>query len=195
MYSWYIIQKGIHSSLNKIMEKKYKHLKQKLTKLEYTQTSAPKHVKTFYPRVVNNTNIRLNADELCLLNKGLKYNLSHKNKKWIHTLALETETAITQLPQQEQEGIRARAAHNIKHLFKQQSNQQHRNPNQAIKEYRILNHNKEKLQSNNAIITKADKGNSTVILYNKDYHNKVQDFIDNNNFTILKKDPTLAYQR
>jgi hypothetical protein len=32
-----------------------------------------------------------------LLSKGLKYNLHHKHKKWIKTLALKAETAITQL--------------------------------------------------------------------------------------------------
>jgi len=31
-----------------------------------------------------------------------------------------------------------------------------------------------------------------VIIYLKDYHSKVQTFIDNNNFTTLKKDPTKA---
>ena len=77
-------------------------------------------------------------DELSLLNKGLKYNLSYKNKNWIQTLALETETAITQLPQQEQEYVRARAAHSIKQLYKQQSAKKQYNSNQAIKEYRTL---------------------------------------------------------
>ena len=176
------------------MDKKYNYIKQKLNKLEHTQTSTPKHVKTFYPRVINNTNIRFNAEELSLLNKGLKYNLSYKNKNWIQTLALETETAITQLPQQEQECVRARAAHGIKQLYKQHSANKQCNSNQAIKEYHTLSQIKEKLKSNKAIITKADKGNSTVILYNKDYHDKVQDFIDNNNFTVLNKDPTTTFQ-
>jgi hypothetical protein len=30
-----------------------------------------------------------------VLSKGLKYNLHHKHKKWIETLALEAETAIS----------------------------------------------------------------------------------------------------
>jgi len=38
------------------MEKKYNTIRQKLKKMEHTQTSTPKHLKTFYPRVVNNTN-------------------------------------------------------------------------------------------------------------------------------------------
>jgi len=141
--TWHIIRNGIHESINREMDKKYNYIKQKLNKLEHTQTSTPKHVKAFYPRVINNTNIKFNADELKLLNKGLKYNLSYKKKNWIQTLALETETAITQLPRQEQECIRARAAHSIQKLYKQQSANKQYNSNQAKKEYRTINQIKE----------------------------------------------------
>jgi hypothetical protein len=47
-----------------------------------------------------------------------------------------------------------------------------------MKEYRTLNQIKGKLKSNKAIISKADKGNSIVILYTKDYHDKIQSFIE-----------------
>jgi hypothetical protein len=95
------------------MEKKYNTIRQKLNKLEHTQISTPKHLKTFYPRAVNNTDITFTVEELNLLNKVLKYNLSYKNKNWIKTLALETETAIAQLPAHEQDYVRIQAAHNI----------------------------------------------------------------------------------
>jgi hypothetical protein len=101
------------------------------------------------------------------LNKGLKYNLSYKNKNWIQTLALETETAIAELPpppSPEQESIRVRAAYNIKLLYKQQFSNKPYNSSHAIKEYCTLNQIKEKLRANEAIISKADKGNSTVIM-------------------------------
>jgi hypothetical protein len=45
--------------------------------------------------VINKTNVVFTADELTLLNKGLKYNLSLKQKEWINTLALTAETAVT----------------------------------------------------------------------------------------------------
>jgi hypothetical protein len=55
----------------------------------------PKEVHTFYPRVVNKTNIIFMNNEINLLEKGPKYNLhSHKNN-WLITAALEAETAIT----------------------------------------------------------------------------------------------------
>ena len=55
-----------------------------------------------------------------MLNKGLKYNLNHKQKNWIKTLALEAESAITQLPTHEQDHIRYQVAHNVTRLCKQQ---------------------------------------------------------------------------
>jgi len=60
---------------------------------------------------------------LTLRNKGLKYNLNHKHKKWIKTLTLEADAAINQLPIFEQEYIRYQFAHNIKQLYKQQADQ------------------------------------------------------------------------
>jgi hypothetical protein len=172
------------------MDKKYITMTQKIRKLEHTQTNTPDHLHTFYPRVTNNTNIQFNTAELSLLNKGLKYNLLYKHKNWVKTLALEAETAISQLPTHEQDYARALRAHNLKQLYKSKHTY---NSNQATQEYRILKHIKEKLQHHNAIITKADKSNSLVILYSTDYHNKVQNFIDNNHFTILKKDPTKSF--
>jgi hypothetical protein len=44
------------------------------------------------------------------------------------------------------------------------------------------------------VITKADKGKTCVIIYNNDYTNKVQNFLDNN-FQKLPKDPTDKYQK
>jgi len=39
--------------------------------------------------------------------------LGYKEKDWIETLALEAETAISQLPSTEQEYVRYQVAHNI----------------------------------------------------------------------------------
>jgi len=52
----------------------------------------------FYPRVVNNTDIFFSNSEMSLLQKGPKYNIHAKKKKWIQNLALEAETAIIKLP-------------------------------------------------------------------------------------------------
>jgi hypothetical protein len=181
--SWHTIRNSIHEAINKNMDRKYNTIRQRLKKLEHTQISTPKHIKTFYPRVVNNTNMKFTADELNLLNKGLKYNLSFKNKNWIKTLTLEAETAVAQLPTQEQDYVRVQVAHNLKQLYRQYNTNKQYNSNQAKYKNRILNQIKEKLTSNNNMALKADKGNSIVIMYVDDYHNKVQNFIASNNFT------------
>jgi hypothetical protein len=45
------------------------------------------------------------------------------------------------------------------------------------------------------MITKADKGNSTIIIYENDYNTKIKDFITSNNFTQLPHDATNKLQR
>jgi poly-gamma-glutamate capsule biosynthesis protein CapA/YwtB (metallophosphatase superfamily) len=42
---------------------------------------------------------------------------------------------------------------------------------------KTINQIKEKLDSNKAMISKADKGNSIVIVYQNKYHRKVIDFV------------------
>jgi len=123
------------------------------------------------------------SDKLILLNKRLKYNSNHKHKNWIRTLVLEAEAAINQLPTLEQEHAGFQVAHNIKHLFKQ-----HENNN--IKQYQIWDKREEshkpiteKLKNNFGTISKADKGNSLIIIYEDKYHEKIMNFISNNNFT------------
>ena len=45
--TWHIIRNSVHESINKEIDKKYNNIKQKLKKLEHTQNSTPKHIKTF----------------------------------------------------------------------------------------------------------------------------------------------------
>ena len=62
------------------------------------------------------------------------------------------------------------------------------------KERQIIHKIKNKLISNKAIITKADKGNTIVITYQQEYHNKIRDFIINNNLITIN-DPTKNFQK
>ena len=166
----------------------------KLKELIQSQTYKPSTSTQFYPRVVNKTNIHFSDDELGLLNKGLKYNLSKKCEHWISNLALEAETAVTLLPPGEQDYIRHQVAKNIKMLYQQNASCTH-NDIKEKKEDKILKQIKGKLLKNKAFVTKADKGNSIVILYQDDYNKKVEDFISNNNFTITNNDITKHLQR
>ena len=49
---------------------------------------------------------------------------------------------------------------------------------------------KKKLRINSAIVTKADKGNTLVIIDNNSYIGKVERFIQENDIATLDKDPT-----
>jgi len=102
------------------MEKKYKTMDEKIKRIIQNQTYAPKNDMSFYPRVVNKTNIIFSDEELGLLNKGLIYNLGKKQKQWISNLAMEAETAITLLPPGEQDYVCHQVAKNMKKLYQQQ---------------------------------------------------------------------------
>jgi ketol-acid reductoisomerase len=52
-----------------------------------------------------------------LLNKGLKYNLHHKHKQWIQTLASDADTTICLLPDKDQPYVRQLVASNIKKIL------------------------------------------------------------------------------
>jgi hypothetical protein len=75
---------------------------------------------TFYPRVINKNDIDISNEELNLLNKGIKYNLGHKQKQWISNLVFEAESALTLLLPGEQEHTPYQVAQNIKKLQNQQ---------------------------------------------------------------------------
>jgi hypothetical protein len=65
----------------------------------------------------------------------------------------------------------------------------------GISEKHIIHTIKNKLQSNNAIITKADKGNTIVIEYKQEYCRKIGEFIDKNNILKVYNDPTKIFQK
>jgi hypothetical protein len=54
----------------------------------------------------------------------------------------------------------------------------------------LMNSINEKPVKEEAIITKTDKGKTCVVMYTKDYNDKVQDFLTNNSFQHILKDPT-----
>ena len=51
-----------------------------------------------------------------------------------------------------------------------------------------------KLSKNKAIITRADKGKTTVIIYEHEYHKKIRAFLSENNIEPIPTDPTNKYQ-
>ena len=151
------------------MEKKYKTMDEKIKKKKLIQSQSykPSTSTQFYPRVVNKTNIHFSDDELGLLNKGLKYNLSKKREHWISNLALEAETASDTTTPRRTRLHTPPSCKNIKILYQQNASRTH-NDIKTKKEDKFLKQIKGKLLKYKAFVTKADKGNSIVILYQDD---------------------------
>jgi len=122
-----------------------------------------------------------------LLQKGLKYNIHSKEKNWIENLALEAETAFTQLPANEREVYRKSVADRTDTLKRQNYHRTH-------PETKLIRLIQSKLKESGAMITRADKGNSIVILPTYQHEAKIQTFILNNNFHTATKDPTNTFQ-
>jgi hypothetical protein len=77
---WYTILDSILEVTNHELEKKYRTTGMKFKKLEKTQSNNHDFQEQFYPRVINKTDIIFSNEELSLLNKGLKYNLSYNTR-------------------------------------------------------------------------------------------------------------------
>ena len=60
---------------------------------------------------------------------------------------------------------------------------------------KTLQNVKRKLKNNNIIHVKADKGHGLVLINKNEYINKTLEFIKENNFMEIKKNPTNKYQR
>ena len=113
---WYTILDSILYTTNHDLEEKCRH---EFKTLEKIQSNNHEFQEKFYPHEVNKTDVIFSNDGLSLLNKGLKYNLSYKDKNCVKTLALEAETALSYLPTAEQDWIRYQVAHKIRQFCKQ----------------------------------------------------------------------------
>jgi hypothetical protein len=106
--SWNFIEESIQEKLIFEIDKKYLILNKKLNNLNKTHNSPQEseHKTTFSQRVKNLSSVNFNSNEIRLLSKGLQYNLTYKNTyQWLENLVIETEAAITRLPNQDQEGL------------------------------------------------------------------------------------------
>jgi len=161
-------------------------LEKKLLNLSQKQIKTPSEQCSFYPRVVNNTDITFSDNGITLLNKGLKYNLHHRKRHWLTDIALEAETAINLLPIADRPYFRKQVSICITQLHLQNNN---KFSHKSHTEWRAMQTIKAKLKENDAVITSADKGNILVILPTTQYQKKIREFIDNNNFQSPTQTP------
>jgi hypothetical protein len=68
-------------------------------------------------------------------------------------------------------------------------------PQKVREDLKLVIRIKEKLRKNNALITNADKGNTIVIIYHKDYNQKVLNFISDNKAIEVNNNITTKFQK
>jgi len=162
---------------------KNKHDK-KINALKSTQIQKITTTHNFYPKTINTTNITFTDKETQLLDKGLKYIIP--KKQHIDKLIIDIETSIQKTHTDHQDHLRHITIDKITKLNKQRTNKD---------EIYTLASIQSKQKTHNLHFTKADKGNTTVIISDHDLNKKVNDFITTNNIITLNTDPTSAYQK
>jgi len=193
---WDLIQHTIEEQLGQEMGHHYDNLNKKLDTLQaqqHHQNNKPRtnQGRQFYTRTSNLTNIRFTAEEMSILDMGLQYSIEKPLNVIWNDMIIETEIAIRKLDTRLQNTYRILAAKKLSQI----NNTMTPHNIQAKRHNHVLRNIQTKLTQNNAIITKADKGRTTVIIYITDYDTKVHNFITKNNYNTLPKDPTNKYQQ
>lgn len=187
----------IQNILNGYKIKKFFKIKNKLNNLlietkivECGLDSNYKH--NFFPRFVNLSNVQFSQIEIKTLENSTKTNFKSVNSNTIENLIVETECAVSKLDENKQDEIRTQATSIIsKFIEKHKSNR--RQIMSEKKNNTILKRINHKLSNNNLTLIKADKSNTSVIISNNELEQKTLKFLDENNCTILRKDPTSRY--
>ena len=104
---------------------------------------------------------------------------------------METERAIKLLDTKLQDPFRILAAKKLQQISNA-GNHGGRNQRRLLYILKSINN---KLATGKAMIARADKGRTTIVMYTNEYTSKVQSFLRENNFHTLQKDPTKKYHR
>jgi len=146
----------------------------------------------FYDRVVVRTGTAFNTDEMKLLEKGLKFNCQdiHTTQN-VKQLVTDIEIACEKLPATEKEITKNVAVHIAKKFITKEKNQANKLRHTQQKSLKSI---KQKIKDEDLIITKADKGNTVVVMGKSEYQEKTLQFLNNNDVTEIKKDPTNIHQ-
>ena len=191
---WQHALANILESQNKLMELTYDKLQQKIHKLEKF-TNVEKHKRQYLTqntqqKVINLSTKQLTNQQLNILEKGPQYAIETEPKQNINNIIAETECAIRHLDFKWQNTYRHIATKAIKRLkTKETQNSLHKLYN---RELTIL---KKELAMDNIKIVKADKTKALVLIHDDLYNEKINNFLTDNNFTQLRKDPTKKFQK
>ena len=115
-----------------------------------------------------------------LLNTELQLSIEQPLKHFWNELIIETEQAIRKLEPKSQDAYRVIATKKLEQLKHSKSHNV-----SAKRQSHIVDNIKQKLLIGKAMINKADKGRTIVIINTEEYNNKSLEFIHNNNFQSL----------
>ncbi|XP_049842672.1 uncharacterized protein LOC126293473, partial [Schistocerca gregaria] len=189
--------------VQKVMQEKREKQNRKLNRIinsTYTPTknNLSQQYK-FHDRIINLTDIKLTTHEKSLLEKGPKHNINTNiSHKTIENLITETEHIIKEQERLSTPNFNANLTRELVAAEITQIIRTHKSTiisKHKTSEETTASKLKQKLKQNNAIVTRADKGNITVIMDEKEYTEKTLDFLKDNNITKLTSDPTARYQR
>ena len=171
---WTMILQTIDHKVTQEMETYYNKLNRKLDALQNKQqdknrTKEQKIEHQFYNKTANLTQIKFTKEEISLLNQGLQHSIENPMDKYWTDLTTETEQAIRNLDTKMQDPYRIMAAKKLKQI----RTAENRRNIIAKRQTFLLKNINEKLEKENAMITKADKGTICVIIYTRDYTAKV----------------------
>lgn len=125
----------------------------------------------FFPRVINTSNTAFNDEEVRLLGKGLKHALPpHNVEKAITNLVadLSIHPKVEVLAEQCTEAIQSTPIEPI-----------------PLPTKRAMKSISQKVKSNDLVVSKADKGNTVVIMNRDEYDRKINDFLNGNNANLV----------
>ena len=161
---------------------KFERLKEKSEKQDTCNEEKYKNITNRW--VVNLSDVRLEPEANSLLRKGLNFAVT-PNRLPVDEFITATEVACRHLKPADADSLRSDVVKTLKSFRKPP-------PNISLKERKAL----ESLKKNKDImILGADKGRATVIMNTKDYKNKIEDLLkDENTYEALKKDPTNIYK-
>lgn len=179
--------------INGKLESKNKKLQLKLEKLlkdkEKTDNKRKK-IGNYAERVVNFSDVNFTLEEQELLEKGLKYAPPSSINR--EEMIVECEKITEKIADEEhKKQIRHEVSDIIEKAYKI-SQYKKKKSEEQIK--RNLNKLKRKIQENQLIVTKADKGNTTVIMCKHDYIKRTEEFIKEGPYKEIKYDYTSRYQ-
>ncbi|XP_071439514.1 uncharacterized protein, partial [Hetaerina americana] len=141
----------------------------------------------FHPKVLNLSNSNFDSSEMDLLQKGLKFAPNHPlTQRTLKSLIVDCEVSL----RKEKVGLKQICADIITSRITDLDTVQ---PKKVTLQKKVLRSIQSKIEDEDLIISKADKGNSVVILNKSLYVDKCIDVLTNNPFVLIPRDPTARF--